>query len=171
MIGFNGCSQVAMSNLDYLDNWQSKSWPALVANQLNSDYINVAQTLASNQRILRTSIDLVVNCKVSSLIVGWTSFDRYEMPLYNGDIARLGPERTHLEYGINNNNGPNLHKFYYSNCHNEWLSIVWLLEKIILLESLCKAHQTKLYMFNAVQDNCLKDPTKFEHKNFKQYEI
>ena len=122
--------------------------------------------MASNQRILRTSIDLVVNHKVSTLIVGWTSFDRYEISMCNGDIARLGPGGTHLEYGINNNDGPNLHKSYYLNYHNEWLCIVSLLEKIILLESLCRAHQTKIYMFNAVQDNCLTEPTKFEHKNF-----
>ena len=166
MIGFNGCSQVAMSNLNYLDNWQSKSWPALVAAQLNSDYINVAQTVASNQRILRTSIDLVVNRKVSTLIVGWTSFDRYEISMSNGDIARLGPHGTYLEYGINNKDVPELHKSYYSNYHNEWLCIVSLFEKIILLESLCRAHQTKLYMFNAVQDNCLTKPNKFEYKNF-----
>lgn len=166
MIGFNGCSQVAMSNLDYLENWQSKSWPALVANQLNSDYVNVAQTMASNQRILRTSIDLVVNRKVSTLVVGWTSFDRYETPMSNGDIARLGPGGTYLEYGKNNEHSPDLHKSYYLNYHNEWLCIVSLFEKIILLESLCRAHETELYMFNAVQDNCVTNPYKFDHKNY-----
>jgi hypothetical protein len=166
MIGFNGCSQVAMCNLNYLDNWQSRSWPALVAKQLQTDYVNVAETLASNQRILRTSIDLVVNCKISDLVVGWTSFDRYETSMYNGDIARLGPDSTHLEHGRNNEDVPNLHKSYYTNYHNEWFCIVSLFEKIILLESLCRAHQTNLYMFNAVQDNCLKNPTKFEHKNY-----
>jgi len=171
MIGFNGCSQVAMTNLNYLSDWESKSWPSLIATQLNQDYINVAQTRASNQRILRTSIDLVVNKHISTLIVGWTSFDRYEMPMSNGDFVRLGPYGTMTEYAINNQEScqetSNLHKFFYATHHNEWLCIVTFLEQIILLESLCRAYGVKLFMFNSVQDNCIKKLNTFFNKNYK----
>lgn len=167
MIGFNGCSQVAMTNLNYLSEWESKSWPALVAKKLEQDYINVAQTMSSNQRILRTSIDLVINKNISKLIIGWTSISRYELPMANGDIVRLGPYGNITEYAINSpDSSLDIHKEWYANHHNEWLSFIAYLEQIILLEALCRSYNVELFMFNAVDHNFLLDLKKFRYKNF-----
>jgi hypothetical protein len=162
-IAFNGCSMVEMGNCDHVDSWESMIWPSLISQNLSAEYLNVATTLASNQRILRTSIDLVLDSTPDILIVGWTSMDRIEMPLVNGDWLRLSPYCSLPE---KHGKEANDYEFFYKNYYNDWLMFYQTVQTIYLLSLLCKQNNVKLLMFNAVFHNYINDYQLIIKNNF-----
>jgi hypothetical protein len=77
------------------------SWPALLAQRLNFQLLNLAQSGASNDRILRTTQEFLnTNTKNIFVIIGWTSWEREEWLYQNNyyDVNASGYQ--HLPEGI-----------------------------------------------------------------------
>lgn len=149
---FNGCSQTEVGNLDYLDNWQEHTWAHLLAKSLNCTYKNVAITLSDNSRIFSTTLNEILLDPPDIVIIGWTAANRKQLPLANGDIARLGPECCITD---NATITEELNKYWYSIHQNEWLSYIETLEYMVAIKYICIDYNCKLYYFNAVRNNNL----------------
>jgi hypothetical protein len=149
---FNGCSQTEVGNLDYLENWQDYTWPHLLAKKLNCEYTNLAITLSDNSRIFSTTLNEILLDLPDIVIIGWTAANRKQLPLANGDIARLGPECCITD---NATFTEELNKHWYSTHQNEWLSYIETLEYMVAIKSICMDYGCKLYYFNAVSTNNL----------------
>jgi hypothetical protein len=149
---FNGCSQTEVGNLDYLENWQDYTWPHLLAKSLNCTYKNLAVTLSDNSRIFSTTLNEILVDRPDIVIIGWSAANRKQLPLANGDIARLGPESCITD---NATDTEELNKHWYSIHQNEWLSYIETLEYMVAIKSICIDYGCKLYYFNAVNTNNL----------------
>jgi len=149
---FNGCSQTEVGNLDYLENWQDYTWPHLLAKSLNCTYKNLAITLSDNSRIFSTTLNEILLDPPDIVIIGWTAPNRKQLPLANGDIARLGPESCITD---NATITEELNKHWYSVHQNEWLSYIETLEYMVAIKSICMDYNCKAYYFNAITSNNL----------------
>ena len=149
---FNGCSQTEVGNLDYLENWQDYTWPHLLAKSLNCTYKNLAVTLSDNSRIFSTTLNEILLDPPDIVIIGWTAANRKQLPLANGDIARLGPESCITD---NATITEELNKHWYSVHQNEWLSYIETLEYMVAIKSICMDYNCKAYYFNAIRSNNL----------------
>ena len=149
---FNGCSQTEVGNLDYLENWQDYTWPHLLAKSLNCTYKNLAITLSDNSRIFSTTLNEILLDPPDIVIIGWTAANRKQLPLANGDIARLGPESCITD---NATITEELNKHWYSVHQNEWLSYIETLEYMVAIKSICMDYNCKAYYFNAIRSNNL----------------
>ena len=149
---FNGCSQTEVGNLDYLENWQDYTWPHLLAKSLNCTYKNLAITLSDNSRIFSTTLNEILLDLPDIVIIGWTAANRKQLPLANGDIARLGPESCITD---NATITEELNKHWYSVHQNEWLSYIETLEYMVAIKSICMDYNCKAYYFNAIRSNNL----------------
>tara|TARA_Y100000389_G_C17415286_1_gene493316 strand:+ start:326 stop:1042 length:717 start_codon:yes stop_codon:yes gene_type:complete len=163
VIVFNGCSFVEQSHLDMESaEWKSLYWPALIA----PEHINLAQSGASNTRIWRTTIDHIHSGKpITKLCVGWTNITREELPIANGDTLNC------LPYSASSNNDPHidvedLHKHWYKNHHNDWLSYERLIDYILTIQDACALRKITCYMFNSWDTNNLRIPSKVLPHNF-----
>ena len=163
MIVFNGCSFVEQSHLDMESaEWKSLYWPALIS----PEHINLAQSGASNTRIWRTTIDHIHSGKpITKLCVGWTNITREELPIANGDTLNC------LPYSASSNNDPHvdvedLHKHWYKNHHNDWLSYERLIDYILTIQDACSLRKITCYMLNSWDTNNLRIPSKVLPHNF-----
>lgn len=163
MIVFNGCSFVEQSHLELESvDWKSLYWPALIS----KEHINLAQSGASNTRIWRTTIDHIHSGKpITKLCVGWTNITREELPIANGDTLNC------LPYSASSNNDPHvdvedLHKHWYKNHHNDWLSYERLIDYILTIQDACSLRKITCYMFNSWDTNNLRIPSKVLPHNF-----
>jgi len=154
---------VEMGNCDVHQNWQNLVWPRLIADRLGMDYNNVAMTMSSNQRILRTTLEQLVLDKPDIIVIGWTNMDRIELPLANGDWARIG-----MSGCISEKSDPvePYHKDYYQNHYNDWLSFNQTIQAMFLLTNLCEFYKIKLYNLNSVFHNFLTNYNSIVTTNF-----
>jgi hypothetical protein len=154
---------VEMGNCDVHQNWENLIWPYLIADRLGLDYNNVAMTMSSNQRILRTTLEQLVLDKPDIVVIGWTNMDRIELPLTNGDWARIGPHGC-----ISEKSDPAslYYKDYYQHHYNDWLSFNQTVQAMFLLTTLCEFYKIKLYNLNGVFHNFLTNYNSIITKNF-----
>lgn len=167
---FNGCSMVEMITLNTLPSWEVKIWPYLLAEKLNLEYINIGKTMSSNRRIFKTTVDyLLTHNDIDVVFVGWTSMDRVELPLSNGDFVRMTP---HGECG--EHSGPaetRFYKDYYKYHYNEWSQGIETFRMMYLLDCLCQIKNIKLWNINSIFDNYINRykeliPYNFFHNTF-----
>lgn len=150
-IYFNGCSQVENGHLTLeTKDWESQSWPYLIAQSLGAEYRNDAVSLGSNNRLLRTTIDAVLEYKPDIVVAGITDANRIELPIANGDRCRVNIHHCNTDNGSTTEQ---FQKYWYSKHHNNWLSFCNTLQTVYQLKVLQQAHGFKLYLFNTVCDN------------------
>jgi hypothetical protein len=131
------------------------TWPYQMAEKYQLPIENLACSGASNQRIFRTTIEYLYKCNqpISHLIIGWSSFDRFEFPTTSGFYARI----TSLGVGFFMETGapiPNikqLEKIYYGQMYNETLVYNSFLNNLLVLQDLCSYKNIKLLNFNSFQ--------------------
>lgn len=146
---FNGCSQTEVGNLDYLENWQEHTWPHLLAESFECEYKNLAITLSDNSRIFSTTLNEILAEKPDIIIVGWTSSDRKQLPLANGDMVRLNQDCA-ISDNATDITDLQPHKYWYTHHQNDWLSYIESLEYKATLKIICDQFEIQLYNFNAV---------------------
>ena len=150
-IYFNGCSQVENSHLALeSDDWSDQSWPQLVANGLGAEYRNDAISLGSNNRLLRTTINGILEYKPDIVVAGITEASRIELPMVNGDRCRVNVENCYATNGSSTNQ---FHHTWFRDHHNDWLSFVATLQIVYQLKMLQQVHGFKLFLFNTVAHN------------------
>lgn len=159
---FNGCSFVEQSHLELESSaWRQQYWPTLLFEQ----HDNIAVSGASNTRIFRTTIDYLYTHAPDMIFVGWTGLDREELPCANGDRMRLRSDCTSFE-NDKDSIQRQVHKTWYVENHNEWLSFEKLLQYILIVQDLCRSRQIVCWMFNAFHHNFLSYPGQILHHNF-----
>lgn len=133
----------------------SDTWPFQMAEKYQLSVENLAWGGASNHRIFRTTIEYLYTCKlpISHLIIGWSSFDRFEFPTTSGSYARI------TAMGIpcfENTSVPiphikQLKKIYYEQMYNETLVYSSFLNNLLVLQDLCRYKNIKFLNFNSFQ--------------------
>ncbi len=96
MILANGCS---FTYGDELDNPERDAWPAVLAAMANEPVMNLGQSGGSNDRILRTIVEVIeANSDNTKVVIAWTSPTRLEIS--NLDIHinlhRYHPDKSEL---------------------------------------------------------------------------
>ena len=172
-IYFNGCSQVENSHLALeTDNWAEQSWPQLVANGLNAEYRNDAIALGSNNRLLRTTIDGILEYKPDIVVAGITEASRIELPMSIGDRCRINIDNCYSEQGSSTKQ---FHHAWFKDNHNDWLSFIATLQTVYQLKMLQQVHGFKLFLFNTVGHNWFDRWQSLVSKSFfakyKRYEL
>ena len=137
-----------------LDDFDYHAWPQLLASQINYELVNHAQTSASNDNILRKTIDYVISAPVDLVVIGWTNIGRSEYadefgyydvwPGYLGVIPRDGY------------NWRNRLIDYISRYHNSEAIHRKFIQQVILLQSFLKSRNIKYVMLNTVQNEYYK---------------
>jgi lysophospholipase L1-like esterase len=73
----------------------SKAWPYMLAGYLQCDVVNLAEPGASNDFILRSTVEGIKKHKPTLVIVAWTTPDRFEL---NGE--HYTPNRNPREFRV-----------------------------------------------------------------------
>jgi hypothetical protein len=141
---FNGCSMVEKTSTNF--------WTDLCAAQLNSEYINLGTTMASNDHILRTTIDWLCTHTADIVCVGWTSMDRAELPLKNGDYIRMTPYASN---SVQTGPAEDYHKNYYTDHYNQWVHFQKTLRSIYIVNTICNQKNVLCLNLNSVYHNNL----------------
>ena len=107
----NGCSFTQELYLDKKDRWTTK--------------IGAVENLAigggSNERIFYTTIEYLNQHTPDTLIVGWTSMERFMLPANNGSRIVITPIHS-FDENLGGDES-DIAKFYYQHCHNEYSGI------------------------------------------------
>jgi len=133
----NGCSFTEEAYLEPQDRWTAKCGVST----------NLAHGGGSNERIFYTTIEHLNNNTIDTLIIGWTSLDRFMLPNTNGSRIVGTPMHTFDE----NLSGDysDYSKFYYKYCYNRYTSLESTLNYMLHLQDHCKQKRIKLWYFNA----------------------
>lgn len=144
------------------------AWPAVLASLLNVNYLNEAEGAGSNKRMVRTTIDFILNYpkeKYSTLFVvlGWTTVDRNEFHIKeNASIqgwCRVNASQLLSTYGkglipnFSNNFLSNLddwHKLYLTYIFNYYANYTYFFQEMILMSNFLENLNIKYMFFNSL---------------------
>ena len=76
------CTEDRTTHNKYNDGYSKKTWPALIAQNLNTKYLSLAIGGSSNQQILRWILFNIIEDNIDSndlLIINWTWMDRFDL--------------------------------------------------------------------------------------------
>ena len=138
LIVVNGCSFTEELYLKSQDRWTTKCGVTT----------NLAQGGGSNDRIFYTTVEYLNTNKPDTLIIGWTSPDRFMLPNKNGSRLVITP--TH---SFDENIGGDYTEFadfYFKNSHNFFTSFEKTLTYMIHIQKVCRDRNIKLLYFNAL---------------------
>ena len=139
-----GCSFIFGSDLKDCDSvapWPkgSKStWPALLAQKLNSSYECHARPGSGNLQITERILNQLQDSKNSVFVIGWSWIDRFD---HYKDINAWQPWKTIMP-GENDN----LSQTYYKYLHTEYGDKLNSLIKIKLVIDILKQHNVRFLM-------------------------
>ncbi len=152
LIVANGCSFTEELYLKPQDRWTNKCGVST----------NLAHGGGSNDRIFYTTIEHLNNHTIDTLIIGWTSVDRFMLPNANG--SRIVGTTMHTFDENLDGDYSDYSKFYYKYCHNRYTSLENTLNYMLHLQDHCKRKRIKLLYFNAflpdIDDKSLKNYSK-----------
>lgn len=132
------------------------AWPYKLAHKLNSSVVNLGQPAASNDTIIRRTMDHVINDPTVDLVViGWTNIGRSEFadeigyynvwPGYQGNLfARDGSNwrKELVEYVSKYHNPAAIHRKF--------------IQQVMLLQAFLESKNIKYVMLNIVQNEYYK---------------
>ena len=148
----NGCSFTEEAYLEPQDRWTNKCGIST----------NLAHGGGSNDRIFYTTIEYLNKHTIDTLIIGWSSVNRFMLPNANGSRIVGSPIHTFDE----NLGGDysDYSKFYYKHCYNRYTSLESTLNYMLHIQDHCKQKRIKLLYFNAflpdIDDKSLEDYSK-----------
>lgn len=147
---FNGCSHTYG---DELSNPSVQAWPAIVAQDLECEFLNDSCSGGANDRILYRTINQID--QFDKFYIAWTYIERFTR--YRADNnyeVCFNPQLTHAMYGTQTE-FQQYSKLHYNVWYNELYSFKFWLQDIILLQALFKSKNKSYVMINA--DNNLID--------------
>jgi hypothetical protein len=134
---------------------RNHAWPQLLANQINYKLVNFGQPSASNDKILRKTMDYVISTPVDLVVIGWSNIGRSEYadefgyydvwPGYQGGLF--------IKDGCTWRSGL---VDYVSKYHNSEAIHLKFIQQVILLQSFLKSRDIKYIMLNIVQNEYYK---------------
>jgi len=142
------------------------AWPYQVGKILNADVVNLAKPAASNDKILRLTLDyLLRNNNVDLVLIGWSNPGRMEFS------DELGYYDVWPGYTVDSHLSNNFHWRknmieYVSQYHNPQALHLKFIQQIILLQSYLESKKIKYVMMNIMQNDYYK---KLYFDGIKQY--
>lgn len=155
---FNGCSHTFGDDLSD----RSLAWPALIAKQLNCDFLNDSASGGSNDRIMYRTIKQV--SEFDKVYIAWTytsRFTRYRSD--NNFDVNFNPQIKHSLYS-QDRDFVDYAKLHYKVWHNELYAFKLWLQNIILLQRYLESINKPYVMVNST-DNLI-DRWCADRKNF-----
>ena len=126
----------------------NSAWPCVLASTLNMDVVNAGKQGASNDYIVRSTINAVSELRPDLVVVAWTSCSRMEFADEYGTYD-IWPGCTSREF---DNNGQFAHRkeligyiSYHSNDEYEYSR--WL-QQVVLLQNFLKVQNVNYVMCN-----------------------
>jgi hypothetical protein len=142
-------------------------WPYQMAKKHNLSLTNLAWAGASNQRIFRTTVEFLHECKETPthLIIGWSDISRYEFPTSIGEYIRITSIGCDIKGVIPHYNM--LKDAYYNHMYNEELMYKQLTHNIFILQNICKSKNIKFLNFNSFKSyETLQTDSKTDNENW-----
>lgn len=134
---------------------RNSAWPQLLANKLNYELVNLGRPSASNDKIVRNTLDYLATDTVDLVVIGWSNIGRSEhadefgyydvWPGYQGNLfVQDGCTwRTELvDYVSRYHSAEAIHRKF--------------IQQVILLQSYLQARGIKYVMLNIVQNEYYK---------------
>ena len=124
---------------------QDQAWPSVLSNMLNKSITNQGKPATGNTRIVKRSIDAVLD-KSELIIIGWSDCNRQEFADDSG-IYDIWAGRNYRAFQIDDpTHRINLIKYITAYDTPEYYYAEWL-RQVILVQSLCKLHNIPCVMF------------------------
>jgi len=133
----NGCSFTQELYLDKKDRWTTKI----------GTVENLAMGGGSNERIFYTTIEYLNQHNPDTIIIGWTSTERFMLPANNGSRIVITPIHS-FDENLGGDES-DIAKFYYQHCHNEYSGLERTLNYIIHLQKVCELRKIKMLNFTS----------------------
>ena len=135
---------------------RTSAWPQLLANKLNIQLLNLGQPSASNDNILRKTVDqTIVEPDIDLVVIGWSNIGRSEhadefgyydvWPGYQGNLFKRDGSVWRNELVD-----------YVSRYHNSEAIHRKFIQQVILLQSYLQSKGIKYIMLNIVQNEYYK---------------
>ena len=135
---------------------KTSAWPQILANKLNYSLTNLGQPSASNDKILRKTIDhLVRDPDIDLVVIGWSNIGRSEhadefgyydvWPGYQGNLFKQDGSTWRNELVD-----------YVSRYHNSEAIHLKFVQQVLLLQAYLKSHNINYVMLNIVQNEYYK---------------
>jgi hypothetical protein len=112
---------------------------------------NLALGGGSNDRIFYTTIEYLNHYYPDVLLIGWTTISRGMLSNSNGSRIIVTPGHT-FDENLGGNYSEHS-KFYFKNCHNDFVNFKNTLEYMIHLQEYCKIKNIKLWYYNALLEH------------------
>ena len=144
---FNGCSHTYG---DDLDSPATESWPAVLAQRLNCEFVNDSVSGGTNDRIMYRTVKNIND--FDKFYIAWTythRFTRYRSD--NNHEVNFNPELRHQLYG-QDSGFQTYGKLHYAIWHNELYAFKHWLQNIVLLQSLFESKRKPYVMLNATNN-------------------
>lgn len=136
-------------------NREKDSYPAVLGRLLSTDVVNLGRPASGNYRIVKRTMDVVLNQQPELIVIGWSDPARQEFADTPNDAApddlRIGDLWAGRNYRNMQSAGDfrmNLIKYMTSYDVPSYYYAKWL-RQIILLQTFCQANNVKCVMFSA----------------------
>jgi lysophospholipase L1-like esterase len=129
---------------------QDDAWPKRLSDILNKQVINQGKPATGNTRIVKRSIDAVID-NTEMIIIGWSGVERQEFADEIG-IYDLWAGRNFRAFYNNTTHRIDIIKYMTAYDTPEYYYANWL-RQVILIQSLCKLNQVPCIMFIACGAN------------------
>ena len=134
---------------------RTNAWPQVLANKINYELVNLGQPSASNDKILRKTLDYLTFNTVELVVIGWSNIGRSEhadefgyydvWPGYQGNLFRQDGSNWRsdlVDYVSRYHSAEAIHRKY--------------IQQVILLQSYFKQRGIRYVMLNIVQNEYYK---------------
>lgn len=134
----------------------NSSWPYKLSNMIGAECVNLGQPAASNDSIIRRTMDhLNVTNDVDLVVIGWSNIGRSEFSDEFG-YYDVWPGYQGKLFARDGSNWRNELVEYISKYHNSEAFHRKFIQQVILLQSYLKSRDIKYVMLNIVQNEYYK---------------
>jgi hypothetical protein len=124
---------------------RSLAWPTRVGQMLGQPVTNLGKPGTGNHRVVKRSIDCVLNGNAKLLLIGWTNPQRREFNDQYGTYCIWA--KNNWTTGSHTHRGE-LAKYVIAYDNEEYYYVNWLRE-IIMVQALCRANNVPVIMANS----------------------
>lgn len=130
-----------------LTNREVDAYPYVLAGMLNDEVINLGRPATGNYRMVKRTMDVVLNEKPSLVVIGWSDPARQEFA-DDISISDFWAGRNYRNMQQCNDHRVDLIKYMTAYDVPEYYYTKWL-RQIILLQTFCRANNVRCVMFSA----------------------
>lgn len=149
MILTNGCSFTEGYDLEDL----SLAWPYQLGKIINQQVTNLALGGSSNDRILRTTIEYLIDHRPSIVVIGWTQYYRNELSHHQGFYLRATPQHCLADSEHSPKDLDHIHQEWIAHHFNEYINYRSWIYAVLHIEMVLNALNIPYKFFSAFDNN------------------